>query len=181
MYCMLCILLRCKWPIGPFAFNKLIDWRLLVFSSVAMGYNAAASPAPTSIRHCFDAWTATGWTAPGWPVRDLRWRRRVAGRPERLRQPEHATRLQRGSPGAVHHLRAASGHGQLAQTDHVAYLHGRQRTRTLAHLLRQVNPSISLQIRYDTRCCFNVRSKVDTSQINLPHGRNNWKVESRKK
>ena len=21
-----CILLRCKWPIGPFAFNKLIDW-----------------------------------------------------------------------------------------------------------------------------------------------------------
>jgi len=26
MYFMLCILLRCKWPIGPFAFNKLIDW-----------------------------------------------------------------------------------------------------------------------------------------------------------
>jgi len=25
MYLMLCILLRCKWPIGPFAFNKLID------------------------------------------------------------------------------------------------------------------------------------------------------------
>jgi len=25
MYFMLCILLRCKWPIGPFAFNKLID------------------------------------------------------------------------------------------------------------------------------------------------------------
>jgi len=24
MYFMLCILLRCKWPIGPFAFNKLI-------------------------------------------------------------------------------------------------------------------------------------------------------------
>ena len=26
MYLMSCILLRCKWPIGPFAFNKLIDW-----------------------------------------------------------------------------------------------------------------------------------------------------------
>jgi len=25
MYFMLCILLRCKWPIGPFAFNKLIE------------------------------------------------------------------------------------------------------------------------------------------------------------
>ena len=25
MYFMLCILLRCKWPIDPFAFNKLID------------------------------------------------------------------------------------------------------------------------------------------------------------
>ena len=25
MYFMLCILLRCKWPTGPFAFNKLID------------------------------------------------------------------------------------------------------------------------------------------------------------
>jgi len=25
VYFMLCILLRCKWPIGPFAFNKLID------------------------------------------------------------------------------------------------------------------------------------------------------------
>ena len=25
-------------------------------------------------------------------------------------------------------------------------------------------------IRYDTRCHFNVRSKADTSQLNLPHG-----------
>ena len=27
--------------------------------------------------------------------------------------------------------------------------------------------------RYDTRCYFNVRSKADTSQLNLPHGTNN--------
>jgi len=26
-------------------------------------------------------------------------------------------------------------------------------------------------IRYDTRCYFNVRSKADISQLNLPHGR----------
>ena len=28
-------------------------------------------------------------------------------------------------------------------------------------------------IRYDTRCYFNVRSKADMSQLNLPHGNNN--------
>ena len=28
-------------------------------------------------------------------------------------------------------------------------------------------------IRYDTRCYFNVRSKADISQLNLPHGTNN--------
>ena len=28
-------------------------------------------------------------------------------------------------------------------------------------------------IRYDTRCCFNVRSKVDMSRLNLPHGNDN--------
>jgi len=30
--------------------------------------------------------------------------------------------------------------------------------------------------RYDTRCYFNVRSKADTSQLNLPHGTNNQKA-----
>jgi len=29
------------------------------------------------------------------------------------------------------------------------------------------------QIRYDTRCYFNVRSKADISQLNLPHGTDN--------
>ena len=28
-------------------------------------------------------------------------------------------------------------------------------------------------IRYDTRCYFNVRSKADTTQLNLPHGTDN--------
>jgi len=30
-------------------------------------------------------------------------------------------------------------------------------------------------IRYDTRCYFNVRSKADISQLNLPHGTDNYK------
>ena len=37
-------------------------------------------------------------------------------------------------------------------------------------------------IRYDTRCYFNVRSKADISQLNLPHGTDNWKsVKTEKK
>jgi len=28
-------------------------------------------------------------------------------------------------------------------------------------------------LRYDTRCCFNVRSKADMSQLDLPHGTDN--------
>jgi len=28
-------------------------------------------------------------------------------------------------------------------------------------------------LRYDTKCYFNVRSKADMSQLNLPHGTNN--------
>ena len=30
-----------------------------------------------------------------------------------------------------------------------------------------------LTIRYDTRCYFNVRSKADTSQLNLQYGNDN--------
>ena len=37
-------------------------------------------------------------------------------------------------------------------------------------------------IRYDTRRCFNVRSKYDIlSQLNLPHGTKKQKVEKKKK
>jgi len=33
--------------------------------------------------------------------------------------------------------------------------------------------TLYIQIRYDTRCYFNVRSNADMSQLNLPHGTNN--------
>ena len=36
-------------------------------------------------------------------------------------------------------------------------------------------------IRYDTRCCFNVQSKADICQINLPHGADNQKAENTEK
>jgi len=35
-------------------------------------------------------------------------------------------------------------------------------------------------IRYDTGCCFNVRSKADMSQLNLPHGTDNKKCKTEK-
>ena len=41
---------------------------------------------------------------------------------------------------------------------------------------------LSLMLQYDTRSYFNVRSKVDISQLrpNLPHETNNKNVEKRK-
>jgi len=36
------------------------------------------------------------------------------------------------------------------------------------------------QIRYDTRCNFNVRSKADMSQLNLPHGKVTQEVTERR-
>jgi len=39
---------------------------------------------------------------------------------------------------------------------------------------------VIVRIRYDTRCYFNVQSKADISQLNLPHGTDNEKVENRK-
>ena len=35
----------------------------------------------------------------------------------------------------------------------------------------------SLTIRYDTRCYFNVRSKADISQLNLPHTTEIYRTE----
>ena len=34
-----------------------------------------------------------------------------------------------------------------------------------------INLPTKRTIRYDTRCYFNVRSKADISQLNLPHGK----------
>ena len=39
-------------------------------------------------------------------------------------------------------------------------------------------PGIGKTIRYDTTCYFNVRSKADMSQLNLPHGRDGRHIAS---
>jgi len=41
--------------------------------------------------------------------------------------------------------------------------------------------NVSVNAAYDTRCYFNVQSKADMSQLNLPHGTDNPKVEKQKK
>jgi len=45
MYFMTCILLRCKWPFGPFAFNKLTDWLLHLWLKVHLQNIMHLSPA----------------------------------------------------------------------------------------------------------------------------------------
>ena len=43
---------------------------------------------------------------------------------------------------------------------------------------RKLRADLQVGIRYDTRCYFNVRSKADISQLNLPHGtasREQWR------
>jgi len=41
-------------------------------------------------------------------------------------------------------------------------------------------PTDAQQLRYDTRCYFNVRSKADMSQLNLPHRTNKLRVAIKK-
>ena len=49
--------------------------------------------------------------------------------------------------------------------------HHTQRHRLRTHL--PTAPRMRLaKLRYDTRCCFSVRSQADTSRLNLPHGTN---------
>jgi len=51
------------------------------------------------------------------------------------------------------------------------WLGGRLRN-DLFRVDRDVKPELNT-IRYDTRCYFNVCSKADMSQLNLPHGTDN--------
>ena len=39
---------------------------------------------------------------------------------------------------------------------------------------------VGIRIHTRERCYFNVQSKADMSQLNLPHGTNNYTVENRK-
>jgi len=43
------------------------------------------------------------------------------------------------------------------------------------------NPERAMITRYDTRCHFNVRSKADMRQLNLPHGTKDYESEKKAK
>jgi len=53
------------------------------------------------------------------------------------------------------------------QSNHTDWSHGRIKTKS-GLMLQQWR-----RVPYDTRCYFNVRSKADISQLNLPHGTDN--------
>jgi len=44
---------------------------------------------------------------------------------------------------------------------------------THSRILSAIQRAAQTVLRYDTRCCFNVRSKADMSRLNLPHGADN--------
>ena len=44
---------------------------------------------------------------------------------------------------------------------------------SMEEMILKLTDWVILFIRYDTRCYFNVRSKADISQLNLPHGTDN--------
>ena len=67
----------------------------------------------------------------------------------------------------------------------VAFLHNTQPLCDHRSFVLHSSPKYSglelHTIRYDTRCYFNVRSKANMSQLNLPHGTDNKKCKNRKK
>jgi len=50
---------------------------------------------------------------------------------------------------------------------------GSTMNRFCEYVRRKSTLAILSFVRYDTRCYFNVRSKADISQLNLPHGTDN--------
>ena len=69
-------------------------------------------------------------------------------------------------------LRLAEDVLELGEVEKVAFQRLSVRV-DLLHLVLQLLKRRLTQIRCDTRCYFNVRSKADTSQLTVPHGTNN--------
>jgi len=51
--------------------------------------------------------------------------------------------------------------------------HRKRHSGEHVYLCSECEKRFSSRTRYDTRCYFNVRSKADISQLNLPHGTDN--------
>jgi len=75
------------------------------------------------------------------------------------------------SPGGQHRRDAAA-----ARFSSSRFVTVRMRTRVTMTTMTSELPArpssvlLHQEVRYDTRCYFNVRSKADVSQLNLPHG-----------
>ena len=87
-----------------------------------------------------------------------------------------------------HHLFAAHAHTNAACSAAISNAMSSTPSLSLSSLLGSLSCSLmphihlTIMIRYDTRCYFNVRSKADISQLNLPHGTGNKKsVKTEKK
>jgi len=66
-----------------------------------------------------------------------------------------------------------AGYG-LTETNMIAMTRiGQFKLGSTGQVTPNTSAKVSSTIRYDTRCYFNVRSKADMSQLNLPHGNNN--------
>ena len=71
-------------------------------------------------------------------------------------------------------IRVKTGFAGFANTDSDSRMNGRGFTESNPNIqIRHQSTQFTGTIRYDTRCYFNVRSKADMSQLNLPHGINN--------
>ena len=98
-----------------------------------------------------------------WPCRDVIARSRVEQdwSPARtLNEFSQSTSLV--SSARDHLARTGNGAGRRCYCPHGPHTH--THTWPAPHVFT---------IRYDTRCYFNVRSKADISQLNLPHGTDN--------
>ena len=105
---------------------------------------------------------AAGGTAPV-PRPPGRRARRGHGQARRVRATGD------GGPAAADRQAGAPGTTQRRGTTPTV-LRRQRRAAAAAPRERHVPPSRQRTIRYDARCCFNVRSKADVSQFNLPHG-----------
>jgi len=86
-----------------------------------------------------------------------------------------------GMPGRQCHSKCSASEWPSSALIHASSLfdtgqsHSTSRCAEIQPMSQQA-AAVSLNLRYDTRCYFNVRSKADMNRLNLPHGDDNWKL-----
>ena len=130
--------------------------------------------APSGRRSCYATAPlgVAGWRRPGNWGRD-------AGRVCRVMATDDASQHQQQQP-LGEFISAAHKDDTASRRRHERDAIGRRKQRLIVASKRSVSVAcycsemdmgwMDPSIRYDTRRCFNVRSKANTSQLNLPHG-----------